>query len=85
MRAKSFALVIKSSLFEGIFVHAKGVNCTNLEIEGAKNIQLEFMGNDSRRTDRHINSSTFQNLLCMTFVNKVKVILFIKNGNLNRT
>ena len=35
-----------------------------------KNIfNSNFFGNDSRRTDRDINSITFQNLLCITFVN----------------
>ena len=33
---KKFALVIKSSLWEGIFVDDKCVNCTNLEIVHAK-------------------------------------------------
>ena len=33
---KNFALIIKSSLFEGIFIDAKGVNCTSLEIVPAK-------------------------------------------------
>ena len=30
-RGKNFALIIKSSLFEGIFIDAKGVNCASLE------------------------------------------------------
>ena len=34
----NFALVNKSSVFEGIFVHAIGVNCTSLEIVRAKKI-----------------------------------------------
>ena len=29
-RGKNFALIIKSSLFEGIFIDAKGVNCASL-------------------------------------------------------
>ena len=36
-RAKNFALV-KSALFEGLFVDAKGVNCMSLEIVHAKKI-----------------------------------------------
>ena len=36
-RGKHFALIIKSSLFEGIFIDAKGVNCTSLEIVREKN------------------------------------------------
>ena len=35
-RVKIFALIIKSSLFEGIFIDAKGVNCASLEIVSAK-------------------------------------------------
>ena len=35
-RAKIFALIIKSSLLEGIFVDNIGVNCTSLEIVRAK-------------------------------------------------
>ena len=35
-RGKNFALIIKSSLFEGIFIDAKGVNCATLEIVRAK-------------------------------------------------
>ena len=35
-RSKNFALIIKSSLFEGIFIDAKGVNCASLEIVRAK-------------------------------------------------
>ena len=35
-RSKNFALIIKSSLFEGIFKDAKGVNCASLEIVRAK-------------------------------------------------
>ena len=31
-RGKNFALIIKSSLFEGIFIDAKGVNCASLDI-----------------------------------------------------
>ena len=34
--AKIFALFIKISLFEGIFVDAQGLNCTRLEIVRAK-------------------------------------------------
>ena len=37
-RAKNFALVIKSHLFEEIFVDAKGVNCASLEIVREKKI-----------------------------------------------
>ena len=33
---KNFALIIKSSLFEGIFIDAKGVNYASLEIVHAK-------------------------------------------------
>ena len=34
---KNFALIIiKSSLFKGIFIDAKGVNCASLEIVRAK-------------------------------------------------
>ena len=35
-RGKNFALIIKSSLFEGIFIDAKGVNCASLETVRAK-------------------------------------------------
>ena len=35
-RAKKIALVIKRSLFKGIFLDAKGVNCKGLEIVRAK-------------------------------------------------
>ena len=35
-RGKNFALIIKSSLFEGIFIYAKGENCASLEIVRAK-------------------------------------------------
>ena len=31
-RAKNFGPIIKSYLFEGIFVDAKGINCVSLEI-----------------------------------------------------
>ena len=34
---KNFALIIKSSLFEGIFIDAKGINCTSLETVQKKN------------------------------------------------
>ena len=37
-RAKNFGLIIKSYLFEGIFVDAKGVNYVSLEIVQQKNI-----------------------------------------------
>ena len=33
---KNLALFIKSSLIEGIFIDAKGVNCMSVEIEHAK-------------------------------------------------
>ena len=33
---KNVALIIKSSLYEGIFIDAKGVNCASLEIVRAK-------------------------------------------------
>ena len=33
---KNFALIIKSSLFVGIFVDAKGVNCAGLKTVRAK-------------------------------------------------
>ena len=39
-RGKSFALIIKSSLFEGIFIDAKGVNCASLETVHAKKYLL---------------------------------------------
>ena len=35
-RGNNFALIIKSSLFEGIFIDAKGENCASLEIVLAK-------------------------------------------------
>ena len=35
-RGKNFALIIKSSLFEGIFIDAKVVNCASFEIVRAK-------------------------------------------------
>ena len=35
-RGKKFALIIKSSLFEGIFIDAKRVNCASLEVVCAK-------------------------------------------------
>ena len=35
-RGKNFALIIWSSLFEGIFIDAKGVNCASLETMHAK-------------------------------------------------
>ena len=35
-RGKNFALIIKSSLCEWIFIDAKGVNCASLEIVSAK-------------------------------------------------
>ena len=35
-RGKNFGLIIKSSLFEGIFIDAKCVNCASLETVGAK-------------------------------------------------
>ena len=35
-RCKNFALIIKSSLFEGIFLDAKGVKCASLETVRAK-------------------------------------------------
>ena len=40
--AKKFALVIKSSLWEGIFLD-KGVNCTSLEIVRAKKMLLKHI------------------------------------------
>ena len=36
----NFALIIKSSLFEGIFIGAKGVNCASLDTVRAKKIFL---------------------------------------------
>ena len=33
---KNFALIIQSSLFEGIFIDAKGVNCPSLKIVRAQ-------------------------------------------------
>ena len=41
-RGKNFALIIKSSLFEEIFIDAKGVNCEGLEIVHAKNISYTY-------------------------------------------
>ena len=38
-RANKFPLVIKSYLFEGIFVDAKGVNCVSLEFLHANKYQ----------------------------------------------
>ena len=35
-RSKNFALIIKSSLFEGIFIDAKGLNSASLETVRAK-------------------------------------------------
>ena len=35
-RGKKIALIIMSSLFEGIFIDAKGVNCASLETVRAK-------------------------------------------------
>ena len=35
---KIFALIIKSFLFEGIFIDAKGVNCASLDIVSGKKI-----------------------------------------------
>ena len=35
-RGKNCALIIKSSLFEGIFIDAKGGNCASLETVRAK-------------------------------------------------
>ena len=35
-KGKNFALMIKTSLFEGIFIDAKGANCESLEIVCAK-------------------------------------------------
>ena len=35
-RGKYFSLIIKSSLFEGIFIDAKGINCASLETVHAK-------------------------------------------------
>ena len=35
-RGKNCALIIKNSLFEGIFIDAKGVNCASLETVRAK-------------------------------------------------
>ena len=43
-RAKNFELVIKSYLFEGIFVDAKGVNCPSLVIVLAKKYLSNFFG-----------------------------------------
>ena len=39
-RGKNFAIIIKSSLFEGIFIDAKGVNCASLETVPAKKYLL---------------------------------------------
>ena len=38
LRGKIFSLIIKSSLWEGIFVDDKDVNCKSLETMRAKNI-----------------------------------------------
>ena len=35
-RGKNVALIIRNSLFEGIFIDAKGVNCASLETVHAK-------------------------------------------------
>ena len=37
---KNFALIIKSSLFEAIFIDAKGLNCASLETVHAKKMFL---------------------------------------------
>ena len=39
-KSKIFKLITKSSLFEGIFIDAKGVNCTSLETVRAKKYSL---------------------------------------------
>ena len=39
-RGKCFALIIKSSLFGGIFIDTKGVNCASLETVHAKKYLL---------------------------------------------
>ena len=72
-RVKKYKLIIimSSSLFEGIFVDAKGLNSTSLEIVHAENIYitqhfLEVIAD----IERYRNSMMYRNLLCIAFVNK---------------
>ena len=61
-----FALIIKISLFEGIFVDAKGVNCTSLVIASTifiSQTQNFFVATANVEID--MNSITFQDLLCI--------------------
>ena len=65
-RGKHFALIIKSSLFQGIFIDAKGVNCASLEIVGAKKIFHITISGDLLENKHQPVSE-----LGITFVNKM--------------
>ena len=66
-RGKNFALIIQNSIFEGIFIDAKGVNCASLETVRAKQYFLELF----LKICSVINTSRFENLLGITFVNEM--------------
>ena len=66
-RSKHFTLIIKSSLFEGIFIDATGVNCASLETVRVKKYFLELF----LKFCSNINTSRFQNSLGITVVNKM--------------
>ena len=47
-RGKNFALIIKSSLFDGLFIDEKGINCASLEAVNAKNISYNYFWSSAR-------------------------------------
>ena len=62
-------VLIKSFLFEGIFVDDKGVNCTSLEnVRAKKYFRQTFFEELLAVLQKNINK--FRNLLGITFINE---------------
>ena len=58
---------MKTSLFGGIFIDAKCLNCASLETVHAKKYFVQLFV----KICSNINTNRFQNLLGITFVNKM--------------
>ena len=64
-RGKNFALIIKSSLYEGIFIDAKGVNCSSVETCAcAKKIFFITISEDLLEHKHHPVSEYIGNHIC---------------------
>ena len=61
---KNFALIIKSFLFEGIFIDAKGVHCASLETAHAKKIFFITISEDLLEHKHHLVSEFMGHHIC---------------------